>query len=208
MTRVLFADDHVVVRQGVQRLLTAAGNIEVVGVAATGPELQALVLAEPADVCLLDLGMPGGSLELIATLRKLRPGLRILVFSGQAEDEMALRCLTAGAAGYVEKTASADELIDAVRTVAAGHSHVTSRTAQLLASHLTREDTTLPHERLSRREYEVFRGLAAGGSLTEIASELGISVKTASTYRTRLLEKMGLSRNAELTRYAIERRLL
>ncbi len=206
--RVLFADDHVVVRQGVERLLSAAGDIEVAGVAGSGPELRALLLAQPADVCLLDLGMPGGGLELVAALLGLRPGLRILVFSGQAQEQMAVRCFEAGAAGYLEKTAASQELIDAIHAVAAGRSYVTPQAAQLLARQLNGGRSTAPHERLSRREYEVFRRLAAGGSLTEIAAELGISVKTASTYRTRLMEKLGCSRNAELTRYALERKLL
>lgn len=208
MIRVLFADDHVVVRQGVERLLSSCPDIDVVGVAGSGPELTVLALRQPADVCLLDLGMPGGGLELLASLRRLRPTLRILVFSAQAEAQTALRCLAEGAAGYVEKTASTEQLVEAVREVASGRSHLTPTTAELLARRLTDETSAAPHERLSRREYEVFRRLAIGESLTEIAQGLGISVKTASTYRTRLLEKMGLSRNAELTRYALERRLI
>jgi len=208
MIRVVFADDHVVVRQGVERLLSACPDIDVVGVAGSGAELTALVLRQPADVCLLDLGMPDGGLELLVSLRRLRPNLQVLVFSAQPEEEMALRSFAAGAAGYVEKTASSEELIGAVREVASGHPHVTPTTAELLARRFVGEPPDASHSRLSRREYEVFRGLAAGDSLTEIAAELGISVKTASTYRTRLLEKMGMSRNAELTRYALERQLL
>lgn len=207
MIRVLFADDHVVVRQGVERLLSSCSDIDVVGVAGSGPELTALVLRHPADVCLLDLGMPGGGLELLASVHRLRPGLRILVLSGQAEEQVALRCLAEGAAGYVEKTATSQELVDAVREVALGRPHLTSTTAAQLARRMTDEASVAPHERLSRREYEVFRRLASGETLTEIADALGISVKTASTYRTRLLEKMGFSRNAELTRYALERGL-
>ncbi len=208
MARVLFADDHVVVRQGVERLLSACSDIDVVGIAGSGPELTELALRQSADVCLLDLGMPGGGLELIAALRTLRPSLRILVFSAQPEEQMALRCLAAGAAGYVEKTASSEQLIEAIRRVATGHPHVTATTAELLARRLIDEGPVAPHERLSRREFEVFRHLAMGDSLTETARGLGISVKTASTYRARLLEKMGLTRNADLTRYALERQLL
>lgn len=208
MTRVLFADDHVVVRQGVERLLSAAAGIEVVGVVGSGSELRSLVLTTPADVCLLDLGMPTGGLDLIPELLHLRPGLRILVFSAQEQEQMAVRCLAAGAAGYLQKTASSQELIGAIRAVAAGRTFVTPKTAQLLTETVAQRRSATPHERLSRREYEVFSRLAAGSSLTEIAGELGISIKSASTYRTRLLEKMGFSRNAELTRYALERRLL
>ena len=207
MTRVIFADDHVVVRQGVERLLSASG-IDVVGGAGTGTELRSLVLTVPADVCLLDLGMPGGGVELVTEVRHLRPDLRILVFSALDEDQVAVRCLEAGAAGYIQKTASTKDLVHAIRTVAAGRSYVTSRTADLLTERVSHRSSPTPHERLSRREYDVFHRLAGGSSLTEIATELGVSVKSASTYRTRLLEKMGFSRNAELTRYAIERKLL
>lgn len=208
MVSVIIADDHAVVRQGVARILSGTRDVAVVGEAASGDELIDRLLSTNADVCLLDLAMPGGGLDALGRLHELRPDLRILVFSMHPEDQFAVRCLAAGASGYLGKGCPPEQLVSALRTVAAGRRYIGETVAELLADHVVSGPQGEPHEKLSNREYEVFRRLARGESSGEIANTLGLSVKSVSTYRTRVLEKLGLSRNADLTRYAIRHGLI
>jgi two-component system, NarL family, invasion response regulator UvrY len=209
--RAIVADDHVVIRSGLTRILETELGMTVVALAATGEEVTAAVLEQPADVLVLDLGMPGSGISTIESVHALRPSLRILVYSMHAEREWAVRCLAAGASGYVNKSADISELTDAIRKVAAGRRHVSPDVAEQLVERaigIDDEVATPPHERLSNREYEVFERLAAGMSTGEIATEFGLSPKTISTYRSRILEKLGVERNADLTRYAIRHGLM
>ena len=209
MLRVTVADDHPVVREGLRRIIDDCADMKLVGEATDGNETLSLAEGVRSDVLLLDVCMPGPGLE--ETLRRLaqvRPELRVLVLSVQPEERFAVRALQAGAAGYLGKDMSSKELTDAIRCVAAGRRYLTQRVAEQLASQLLGGGQPLPHEGLSPREHVVFKLLAVGRSVGEIASELGLSPKTVSTYRARILEKMGFSNNAQITRYAIEHGLL
>lgn len=206
---VAVADDHAVVREGVVRILGEAPDISVVGTAGTGDELIGLVLQGlRPGVALIDLQMPGGGLDLVTRLHDLRPELRLLVYSMHPEQQYAVRCLSAGAAGYLGKGCAPQELVTAIRTVADGRRYISETVADVLATYVIEGPTERPHERLSNREYEVFRRLAGGESSGEIAEALGLSVKSVSTYRARVLEKLHVTRNADLTRYALEHHLL
>jgi len=208
MIRVVIADDHAVVRQGVTRILEAGGGIRVVGEAACGVSaLEAIRSARP-DVCLVDLAMPAGGVELVEQARELFPDVAILVFSMHPEAQFAIRCLSVGAAGYLSKGCPPEELVGAVETVAAGKRYIAPAVGELLARQLVDGVEAPGHERLSAREFQVFLRLAAGEGSGEIAATLGLSVKSVSTYRGRILAKLALTRNADLTRYAIEHALL
>lgn len=208
MIRIIVIDDHAVVRQGVARILTDVPDFVLVGEGADAADARNLALTVEADVCLLDLAMPGGGVEFVAELRELRPRLRVLVFSMHREEQYALRVLAAGAAGFLGKGCPPEELQAAVRTVASGKRYLSGSVAELLAERVLEGNSELAHERLSRREFEVFLRLARGEGSSEIAADLGLSVKSVSTYRARVLEKLGLTRNADLTRYAMEHALL
>jgi len=208
MIRVLIADDHKLVRDGLRGILAAASGIEVAAEAANGDEALALVRAQAFDVALLDLSMPGlAGIDLIKRLKIERPQLHILVLSMHGEQQYAARALKAGAAGYLTKDAASEQLVTALRKVAAGGVAISDATAaSLLAS--ARDGDGPPHTRLSNREFEVFRLLAAGRTPTEIADQLRLSVKTVSTHKARAQQKLGLTSTAELVRYALEHDLL
>jgi DNA-binding NarL/FixJ family response regulator len=208
MIRVLLADDHQLVRDGLKGILGAASGIEVAGEAASGDEALALVRTREFDVALLDLSMPGlAGIDLIKRLRLERPALRILVLSMHGEQQYAARALKAGAAGYLTKDTAAEQLVSALRKVAAGGVAISEATAaSLLAS--ARGGDVPPHSLLSDREFEVFRLLAAGRTPTEIAERLHLSVKTVSTHKARLQQKLNVASTAELVRYALEHDLL
>ena len=208
LIRVLLVDDHAVVRQGVERLLESGADMVVVGQAADADEAVTVVAAVEADVCMLDLGIPGGGPDLVVQLRELRPRLRILVFTMQRPEQVALKVLSLGAAGFLGKSCPPGEIPIAVRAVAAGRRYVSEQVAALLADRIVGGGPDEPHQRLSGRELEVFNRLARGQGPSEIAEALGVSVKSVSTYRSRVLSKMGVERNADLTRYALERGLL
>jgi len=208
MIRVLLADDHQLVRDGLKRILSAAPELAVAGEAASGDEALALVKANDYDLVLLDMSMPGlAGLALIRRLRAERPKLRILVLSMHGEEQYAARALKAGAAGYLTKDSASAQLVGAIRKVAAGGVHISEAAAASLVSSLGRGDAPA-HAALSDREFEVFRLLAAGRAPTEIAAQLHLSVKTVSTHKARILHKLGLGGTAELVRYALEHRLL
>jgi two-component system invasion response regulator UvrY len=207
--RVLVADDHPVVRRGLQHILAETPDIVAVGEASTGNQVLDQVRAGTCDVLLLDLTMPGGhGVEILEAVKRERPALPVLVLSIHPEDQYAVRVFRAGAAGYMTKDSAADELVRAVRKVHAGGRYVTPRVAEELAAQVDRATERQPHALLSNREYQVLCMLGKALSVTQIARELHLSEKTVSTYRSRLLEKIQARSTAELIRYAVQNRLV
>ncbi|WP_019448219.1 response regulator transcription factor [Cupriavidus sp. BIS7] len=208
MTRVMIADDHAVVRDGLRQILERAGRFEVVAEAADGTQVLSLVRESSPQVLLLDLSMPGRSgLELIRLLRDQHPALRILVLTMHAEEQYIVRAFQAGAAGYLTKESAATELVSAIVKVANGETYVSMAIAEKIATSLQDHRGEAPHMRLSDRELEVYRRLVLGEPLTSIASALCVSAKTVSTYKMRLMEKMQLASDAALVRYAMRNHL-
>jgi two-component system, NarL family, invasion response regulator UvrY len=209
MIRVIVADDHTVVRRGVIQILAEASDIVVVGEASSGRGTLRLVQHVPCDVLLLDIAMPEGSgLEVLDQVRGMNPTLRVVVLSIYPERQYAIRALRAGAAGYLTKDSTPDELIAAVRCVCAGDRYVSSTLAAALAESVGAPADQLLHHQLSDREDQVMRLLAGGQTVSEIAEDLALSVKTISTYRVRILEKLHLKTNADIMRYAFEHHLI
>ena len=202
--RILLADDHQIVRDGLKRILAAAGDLQVAGEAASGDQALALVKANDYDVALLDMSMPGLSgIDLIKRLKAEKPKLRMLVLSMHGEQQYAARALKAGASGYLTKDSAAEQLVGAIRKIAAGGMHVSEAAAASLVA-----SGNEPDRALSDREFEVLRLLASGLGPTEIGERLHLSVKTVSTHKARILEKLNLGSTAELVRYALENKLL
>lgn len=209
MTKLLIADDHPVVRQGLRRMVEDSPGLAVVAEASDGDELLRLAATTKADVVLLDITMPGpGFVEVIRRLRAAQPTLRVLVLSVQPEDQFALPALKAGAAGYLSKNLSPEQLVTAIHRVMGGGRYVSATLAEKLAADVAEGADRQPHEHLSAREYQVLCLLGAGKSVKEVAAGMGLSVKTISTYRARILEKTRLRSNAEIIRYTIEHRLV
>jgi DNA-binding NarL/FixJ family response regulator len=209
MIRILIADDHAIVRAGLKEFVASDGDMQVTGEASSGDEAIGLVRNGEFDVVLLDIRMPEGSgIDTLKQLKALRPRLPVLMLSGFAEEQYALNLLRAGAAGYVGKEAAPTELVRAIRTVVLGRKYVSPELAQILAAGVAGEADQPLHAQLSQREFQIFCKLAAGESVSSIADDLLISVKTVSTYRTRVLEKMNLKSNADLTYYAIKNGLI
>ena len=209
MIRVLLADDHAMVRSGLREILADTGDIEVAAEATNGHEALAQVRAHEFDVAVLDMTMPGRSgIELIKQVKEARPKLRVLVLTMHKEDQYAVRALRAGASGYLTKESAAEQLVAAIRRIAAGGAYVSPETAERLALDVGRASDALPHTLLSDREFQVFQMIASGAAVGEIAKQLSLSVKTVSTHKTRIMEKMGLANQAELIRYALEHKLL
>ncbi|HNQ24759.1 MAG TPA: response regulator transcription factor [Phycisphaerae bacterium] len=205
MIQVVVADDHAVVREGMKRIIEGAGDMSVAAEAADGEMLLRRVAAVPCDVVVMDLAMPGMSgLEVLRELRRRQPRLPVLILTMHPADQYAVRTLREGAAGFLHKGDSPGELVEAIRTVVGGQRYISRPVAESLASHVDATREAVPHERLSNREFQVLRLIASGKRLSEIAVELSLSIKTVSTFRRRLLEKLGLTRNAELVRYALE----
>jgi DNA-binding NarL/FixJ family response regulator len=208
MIRILLADDHKLVRDGLRQILSAIPEFEVCGEAATGDDALALVRSGAFDVALLDMSMPGlAGIDLIKRLKGERPALRILVLSMHGEQQYAARALKAGASGYLTKDSASEQLVGAIRKIAAGGVHITEAAAASLVAGVAATEGPA-HARLSDREFEIFRLLAQGRSPGEIARQLRLSVKTVSTHKTRILEKMDLRGTADLVRYALEHGLL
>jgi DNA-binding NarL/FixJ family response regulator len=206
--RVLIADDHPVVRRGLRQIVEDEPDMSVGGEASSADEALAQVHGDGFDVVVLDLSMPGAhGVDLLQQLHEDRPELPILVLSIHPEEQYALRCLKAGARGYVHKQSAGDELVGAIRTVIAHRRYLSDALAESLL-HEAGPDRRAPHETLSTREYQVLTRLAAGSTVTDIAVEMKLSVKTVSTYRARMLDKLGIGSNAEATRYALEHQLL
>jgi DNA-binding NarL/FixJ family response regulator len=206
--RILIVDDHAVVREGLKSILSAAANMKVTGEAGSVPEAISLLGRQSFDVVLLDLTLRDRSgMELLKIIHAETPEMRVLILSSFGEDEYAVQSLKAGASGYLNKESAPDLLIAAVARVASGKKYVSPDLAEKLANQLAGTNP-LPHEKLSAREFEVLRRIAAGVSLVAIAEQLLVSTKTVTTYRSRIMEKTGLASNAALTRYALEHGLV
>jgi len=209
MIRLLLADDHAVVREGLRRLLEEKNGLSVVGEAGTVPEILEQLRKTPVDVIVLDIAMPGpGIVETLREVQAIQPGARALVLTAYPETEYAVRVLRAGAAGYLTKDRSLDQLVDAIRRVYRGGMYVSPSLGEVLAARLGKAEPEPAHAALSDREFQVLKGLAQGEALKSIAARLSVSPKTVTTYRTRILQKLGLGTNADLVRYALEHELL
>lgn len=207
--RILITDDHAVVRQGLKQILAEEFKRAEFGEAGSAQEAIDRVWKENWDVVVLDITMPGRSgLEVLKEIKKTKPKLPVLVLSMHPEDQFAVRLLKIGASGYMTKESAPNELVGAVKKVMAGGRYISGSLAEKMASYLAIDVQTPPHERLSDREFLVLRLIASGKTPTMIAKELGLSVKTISTYRMRILEKMDMANNAELTHYAIQNSLV
>ena len=205
MIRVLIADDHKIVRDGLRRILAATSDIEVVAEAASGDETLALVKANDYDVAMLDLSMPGlAGIALVKRLKAEKPKLRVLVLSMHGEHQYAARALKAGASGYLTKDSASEQLVGALRKIAAGGVHISDAAAASLVG----SAQPAAHEGLSDREFEVLRLLVEGLGPTEIGEKLHLSVKTVSTHKTRILDKLKVGSTAELVRYALQHKLV
>ncbi|WP_250473409.1 response regulator transcription factor RqpR [Caballeronia sp. GAFFF1] len=207
--KILLADDHAIVRRGVAQLLLERGVASEVSEAETGAQALALAARASFDVALLDISLPDTTgLDVLKRLKRDTPRLPVLMFSMYREDQYAVRALKAGAAGYLSKTADPALMIRAVQQVAAGRKYVSAEMAEALATYVSLDSERMPHENLSDREFQTLCMLASGKRLTDIANALSLSVKTVSVYRTRLLDKMKLANNAELTFYVLSNRLV
>ena len=209
MIRILIADDHAIVRQGLRQIVSADTEMTIVGEVANGVELLNLIRREPVDVVVLDISMPGrNGLEILKDLKRDYPFLPVIILSMYPEDQYAVRVFKAGAAGYMTKESAPEELVKAIRKAYQGSRYISPQVAELLAEHLEMKTFDQPHMSLSDREFEVFMMLANGKTVGQISSELNLSVKTISTYRARILEKMQMTTNADLTRYALDYNLM
>jgi two-component system invasion response regulator UvrY len=207
--KILIADDHAIVRQGLKQIIADTKDIVVAGDAENGADVIKLIRKGDCDVLLLDISMPDRSgIEVLKQIKKESPKLAVLMLSMHREDQYAIRSLKAGAAGYLNKQSAPDQLVDAIRQVAAGRKYISASLAQELANQLGDDRNVPPHETLSDREYQTLIMIASGKTVSDIALELSLSVKTISMYRTRLLQKMKLRHNAELTHYAIKNHLV
>ena len=208
MIRILVADDHTIVREGLKQILAKHSDLQVAGEAANGNDVLHLVRDNKWDVLVTDMSMPGrNGLELIKLVKQAQPALPVLVLSMYDEEQYAVRAIRAGASGYLNKESASEQLVSAIRTVAAGGVYASAAVTQALFSTLRNNRGAQPHEQLSGRELQVLQMIAAGKSITEIAELLSLSPKTVSTHKSRMLEKMNMSNQAELIRYAIEHRL-
>ena len=209
MIRILLADDHAVVRKGLRQIVEEDNDMQVTGEAQNGEEALSLVRSTTFDVVILDISMPGrGGLDVLRDLKAEPRAPKVIVLSMYPEEQYAIRSLRDGASAYLTKNCPPEELLLAVRTVSAGKRYITPSIAERLASYIEDDVPRAPHERLSNRELQVLQLVGSGKQPTEIATELNLSVKTVSTYRARILEKMGMETNAQLIRYALQHRLV
>jgi DNA-binding NarL/FixJ family response regulator len=203
--KVLLADDHTIVRHGLKQILETDPTINVVFEASNGHEAIEFVRTKPVDIVIMDITMPGkNGLEALKDIKRMRPALPVLVLSMHPHEQYAVRVLRAGAAGYISKESAPDELVTAIKKAFTGGKYISPEVAELLATHIEHDRVDEPHKMLSDREFEVFLMIGQGKSLTEIANELNISVKTVSTYRTRIIEKTTLATNSSITRYCVQ----
>jgi DNA-binding NarL/FixJ family response regulator len=209
MKRILIADDHAIVRRGLRLLLLEEYPSAEIGEAGDAESLVNKIIHQEWDVVICDISMPGRSgLDALAQIKQIAPKLPVLIMSMYPEDQYALRVLKAGAAGYLGKETIHDDIVRAIQTVQLGKKFITPTIAEKLAKAFEVDTTDQLHEKLSDREFEVFKMLAGGKAVSEIAHQFALSVTTVSTYRSRVLEKMGMKSNADLTRYALEKKLI
>jgi len=207
--RILIADDHAIVRAGLRQFIEDQSDMEVAAEATSGSNAVALVRAQPFDVVLLDISMPDkNGIDTLKTLKRIRPELPVLMLSVYAEDRYAVNLLRGGASGYVNKETAAAQLIEAIRTVVDGRKFVSPALAEILVNGVAGDSNRQPHEILTQREFQIFCKLAAGMAASRIAQNLNLSVKTIGTYRMRVLQKMEMQSNADLTYYAIKKGLI
>lgn len=208
MIRILIADDHAILRQGLTLILEKSAEMKVVANFTNGTDAKNWLGNNECDVAMLDIAMPGvNGIDLLRYLRKEKPKLPVLILSSYPEDQYAVRLIKAGAAGYLNKECAPEEVVSAVNSVMKGNRYISPAVVEMLADELSMPEGKHPHETLTNREYQIFLQLASARTVTEIAGSLKLSVKTISTYRSRILEKMLLRNNAELMRYAIKKKL-
>jgi two-component system invasion response regulator UvrY len=209
MIKIGIVDDHAIVRSGLRDFFSQHVDLRVVGEASSGREAIDLVRSTEIDVLVMDLSMPGQSgIDAIAMVRAKAPDTGILILSGYPEEHYAMNLIRQGASGYLNKECDPTEIVEAIRTISLGRRYITPGVAELLARQLDRNNDVAPHEQLSEREFQVFLKLATGETAGSIAEHLSLSVKTVSTYRSRLMEKMNLSSNSDLTYYALKNQLI
>lgn len=209
MTKILIADDHAILREGLKQIIEEAGELEVAAEAADGPQVLSILREEEVDMVLLDISLPGqNGLDVLKEIKAEHPQLPVLMLSMHPEEHYAVRAIRAGASGYLTKSGATDDLVDAIRLVARGRKYISPTLAEQLAEELDGGSAKPLHQKLSDREYQILCHIATGKTVTEIADELMLSVKTVSTYRSRILEKMHLKTNAELTYYAVKHQLV
>lgn len=209
MPNILIADDHPIVRTGLKQIIADEPDINIIGEVSNGVEVLEFLMKNACDLVLLDLAMPKRTgLDVINEIKQLQPKIGILVLSIYPEEQYAVRALRAGASGYLTKASAPNELINAIYKVLSGGKYISISLAEILASEIDQHTPQHAHERLSDREHQVMLMLAAGKTVTEVAQELNLSVKTISTYRARILEKMNMRNNAQLTFYAVEKHLI
>jgi two-component system invasion response regulator UvrY len=209
MMRILIADDHAIVRKGLRQLLLEEYPSAVIEEVSDAEGLVNKAMSDKWDIVICDLSMPGRSgLDALRQIKQSSPSLPVLIMSMHPEDQYALRVLKSGASGYLSKDSIHDELMNAIRTALLGKKYITPSIAEKLADAIDAESEKPVHELLSDREFDVFKLLASGKSVSEIASQLSLSITTVSTYRSRILEKMNIRSNAEMTRYALEKKLI
>lgn len=209
MIKILIADDHAIVREGLKQILLESPDLVVVAEASTGQEVLDKVAKNDLDLVVLDISMPGrGGMDILKEIKSLKPKLPVLILSMYPEEQYAVRVLKSGASGYLTKESAPVELVKAIRQISQGKKYISPSLAEKLAVDLEVSPDKPPHETLSDREYQVMCMIASGKTLKEIADELSLSIKTISTYRSRILEKMNMRTNAELTHYAVKNRLV
>lgn len=209
MINVLIADDHAVVRRGISQIISEDPEIKVLGEASNSDEIMQQLYDHEWNVIILDITMPGkNGLDALIEIKNKRPEIKVLILSMHPEEEIALRALKTGASGYLNKDSVPGELIKAIRRVYSGGKYISSNLAESIAMSIDKDHNLFPHEFLSEREFQVMCLIASGNALSQIAEELNLSVKTVSTYRARILEKMNLKSNVELTHYAIKHHLV
>jgi DNA-binding NarL/FixJ family response regulator len=209
IVKVGIVDDHSIVRSGLRQFLSEMVDLRVVGEAASGREAIDLVRTTEMDVMIMDLSMPGQSgIDALAMIRAKAPDVGILILSGYPEEQYAVNLIRQGASGYLNKECEPIEIVNAIRTIALGRRYISPSVAELIAQQLNRKEGSAAHDLLSEREFQVFLKLAKGETAGDIAEALSLSVKTVSTYRTRLMEKMGLASNSDLTYYALKNKLI
>jgi len=209
MAKILIVDDHAVVRKGIKQILSEENEVSVLGEASNSDELMKLLYENDWDIIILDITLPGkNGLDLLIEIKKRKPDTKVLILTMHPEEEIAIRALKTGASGFLNKDSVPAELTNAIKKIISGGKYISSSLGEKLALLLDRDSATIPHETLSGREFEILCLISSGNTLTDIAQKLSISIKTVSTYRTRILEKMNMKSNVELTHYAIKHKLV